>query len=157
MKIIDLYNINNGINKLSNIANTSDINFAMSIARISNEVSKEIEIINAGRKKPSNKYKEFLKEQQIINMKYAIQKEDGTIQTLNDSMIIREPLKYNKEVDELKEKYKTEIELQEKINEEFDEYLKQEFKGTITKIPKSLLPLGLTVEQVKVLYPVIND
>ena len=58
----DLLNIKEGIDKMSDITNVADINFTMTIARINDEVEKELRIIRNGRKKPSEQYKEFLKE-----------------------------------------------------------------------------------------------
>ena len=156
MRNIDLYNIRTAINKMSDIVNIADINFTMTIARINDDVEKEIKLIDKGRKKPTDKYKEFLEKQNTINMKYAIQKEDGTLQTVNGSVLVRNPLKYNTEIKELKEEYKEEVALQEKLDTEFEEYLDQEFKGNITKLPKSLLPASVNVEQVKLLFSVIQ-
>lgn len=152
----DLLNIKTGIDKLSDIVNVADINFAMTIARINNEIEREIKIIKEGRKKPSEKYQDFLKEQEELNMKYAIQKEDGTFQMLNGTMLIRNPKKYHEEYSKLKEKYKDEIKKQETIDEEFEKFLDTEIRTRITKIPKSLFPASVTVEQVKLLYPVIE-
>lgn len=156
MRIIDLYNIREGISKMSDIVNIADINFAMSMAKLNDEVERELRIIDKGRKKVSDKYKEFLEEQSIVNMTYCIQKEDGTFQTMNGNLLIRTPIKYNAEIKELRSKYKEEIAVQEKNDIEFEEYLEQEFKGNITKIPKSLFPATTKVEHSKLLFSIID-
>lgn len=152
----DLINVKTGIDKMSDLVNVADINFAMQIARISDQVEKELSIIRKGRKKPSEKYQEFLKEQETLNMKYAIQKEDGTFQMANGNMLIRNPKAYHEEYVILKDKYKEEIKEQEKIDEEFETFLDSPVKVNISKISKSLFPASATVEQVKLLFSVIE-
>ena len=157
MKNYELYNIAEGIRKISDIVNIADINFTMIIARIDSEVNAEIRIIEKGRKKPSDKYKEYLKEKEALDMKYAIQKEDGSLQMYEGAMLIRDPKKYRSELSKLEETYKEEIKEWKKIVDEFEEFLEKDCPKVITKINKSLLPSSLNVEQVRLLYPVIDN
>mgnify|MGYP001264990549 CR=1 FL=1 len=152
----DLINVKEGIDKMSDLVNVANINFAIEIARINDYVERELNIIRKGRKKPSEKYQEFLKEQEVLNMKYAIQKEDGTLQMVNGNILIRNPKAYHEEYSILKDKYKEEIKEQEKIDKEFEEFLDSPVKTTIPKISKSLFPASVTVEQVKLLFSVIE-
>jgi hypothetical protein len=152
----DLFNVKDGIEKMSDLVNVADINFAMTIARINDEVTKEIKIIQNGKRKPSDKHKEYLKEQQDINMKYAITKEDGTLQVANGNILIHNPKKYNEEINALELKYKDEVIEQTRLDEEFENFLDQEVKASITKIPKSLFPASAKVEHVKLLFSVIQ-
>lgn len=153
----DLYKVIEGIKKCSEITNSADLNFAYTMARIEAEVSAELKIIEKAKKPISDKYKEYLKKKQEIDIKYAIQKEDGTYQTLGDSLIIRNPKEYNKEIDILNNDYKEELDSVKNINSEFEKFLQLECTTKITQLPKSCIPTSLTVEQMTLLLPVIVD
>jgi hypothetical protein len=152
----DLYKVKQGIEKSSDLVNAADINFTMSIARIDSEIITELRIIEKGKKQPTDKYKEYLEKKQELDMKYTIQKEDGTCQTLNEQLLIRNPKQYYLELHDLEKEYKDEIDNVKKINDEFEIFLEQECKATISKVSKSCIPAIIKVEQAKLLFPVIE-
>lgn len=152
----DLYKIREGIQKCAQLTNVADINFAMTMARIATEVEKEIKIIELGKRKPSERYKEYLKKAKEIDIKYAVQKEDGSFHMLNNQIIIKDAKKYYIEINALREEYKVELDEAEKIQDEFTKFLDQTCKVTLTKLPKNIIPAQVTVEQLCLLYPVIE-
>ena len=152
----DLYSIVEGIKKCKSLSNTANIDFAMTLARINAEVIAELKIIEAGKKEYSNKYKEYLKKRNEIEIKYSVQNEDGSIQMYNGYLLTKDIKKLNIEIEQLELEYKDEIELVIKIEKEFRDYLNKECKIKITKIAKSLFPLELTVEQAILLHTVIE-
>jgi hypothetical protein len=156
MKNRDLYFVAEGIKKCHELVNIADINFTMTIARINSEVNAEIRIINDGRKKQPIKYKEYLKKKEGIDIKYAIQKEDGTFQTLNDSIIVRNPIEYYSEIEILNTEYKLELDTIKSITTEFNSFLDQPCVKNITKLPKEILPASINVEQATLLFSVIE-
>lgn len=152
----DLYKVKEGINKCDDLVNVSDINFAMTLAQIDYEVSTQLRVIDAGKKMLSNEYKEYLKEKKKLDLEYAIEKQDGSIQTIGNEMIIRNAGEYYSKLDVLQEKYKVDIEAVDKIQKEFEKYLDGECTNPISTLPQSLLPKEMTVEQAKLLFPIID-
>jgi len=152
----DLYKIREGIKKCANLVNVADINFTMTMARISSEVDNELKIIDKGRKEISDKYKEYLERHKEIDLKYTIQKEDGSLQLINDQLIIRDIKAYNIEISKLKLEFKEEVDKYDKIEKEFKEFLNQPCKVNISKLPKSLIPAQVNVEQMSLLFPIIE-
>jgi len=156
MTNLDLYNVKTGIEKCKDIVNVANINFAISMARIYSEVLAELKILEHGIKPFSAEYKEYIKESDEITSKYAIVKEDGTYQILNDKIIVRKPLDYNKELNELNIKYKDAIQVVKDNVEEWEKILNTQTTVKISKLPKSCIPSQLTVEQITLLFPVIE-
>jgi len=156
MTNLDLYNVKTGIEKCKDIVNVANINFAISMARIYSEVLAELKILEHGIKPFSAEYKEYIKESDEITSKYAIVKEDGTYQILNDKIIVRKPLEYNKELSELNIKYKDAIRVVKENAEEWEKILNTQTTVKISKLPKSCIPSQLTVEQITLLFPVIE-
>ncbi|MCK9429721.1 MAG: hypothetical protein M0R17_06920 [Candidatus Omnitrophica bacterium] len=156
MTNLDLYNVKTGIEKCKDIVNVANINFAISMARIYSEVLAELKILEHGIKPFSAEYKEYIKESDEITSKYAIVKEDGTYQILNDKIIVRKPLDYNKELNELNIKYKDAIQVVKDNAEEWEKILNTQTTVKISKLPKSCIPSQLTVEQITLLFPVIE-
>lgn len=152
----ELYKVKEGIDKCSDLANASDINFAMTLAEIDYEVSNQLRIIDAGKKTLSDDYKAYIKEKKKLDMDYAIQKEDGSLQSIRGELLIRNPKEYYKKLEILQDKYKDEIKAVEVIQKEFETYLDNACTKEIPKLPKSLLPKEMTVEQVKLLFPIID-
>lgn len=153
----DLYNVRAGIAKSAEIVNVANIDFAFTMARINSEVTNEIKIIEEARKKPpEEESKKYSKELEAINLEHSVQKEDGTIQTINNNTVIRNLKEYKIKLDDFEIKYKDLLETVKKNNEEFKELLKQEVKVTITKLPKKCIPAIMNVEQMTLLFTVIE-
>lgn len=152
----DLYKVLEGIEKSKNLVNIADINFTMAIARIESEIMSEIRIIEKGRKEYPEKHKEYLKKKKELDMKFALQKEDGTYQIFNGQLLVKTPNIYYSEVDKLEDEYKTTLYEVIKINKEFTNFLEGECEKTFTKINKSLFPTQLSVEQALLLFPIIE-
>jgi hypothetical protein len=153
----DLYSVALGVKKCSELVNIATIDFTMTMARINSEVQNELRIIEDGKKESSILYKEYLKKKDAIDIKYAIQREDGTFQTLNDSLLVRNPTEYYLEIDKLKEEYKEEINKVDSITKEFEKFLNQENTKISTKLSKRIIPAAMNVEQATLLFPVITD
>lgn len=152
-----LYSVMEGIQLAGELVNIGDINFVMSMAHIADEIQSEIRIIEDGKKKPSTRYKDYLKKKDQLNMKYAIQKEDGTFQIIGDSIILRDPIKYQDELATLDAEYKNDIDLEEQHETEFKIFLNQNCPKTITKIKRKLAPASMNVEQARLLFPIFED
>jgi hypothetical protein len=156
MRNTDLYRVKQGLDKCSALVNVADINFAYTLAKIESEIIPELRVLEKARKPHSKEYEDFLKEREQLDLDYAAQNADGSYQLLNDKLLIRDPKKYSTEITALENKYKDAIALNKKNSEEFEAFLLQESKITVTKLPKACMPAQLSVEQVKLLFPVIE-
>lgn len=156
MRNTDLYRVKQGIDKCSDIVNVADINFAYTLAKIESEVISELRIIEKSRKAPSAEYKEYTTERDQLMIDSGIQNPEGGYHVLDGKLLLRNPKEYAVKMNALDEKYKVEIETFKKNSEEFESFLLQECKATITKLPKGCIPAQLNVEQMRLLFSVIE-
>ena len=151
----DLYRIKNGIEACAEISNETDIKFAHTLAIIYDEIMREIDIIEKSRKKSSPMYVAYKEKYNAIQLEHSIQKEDGTLQTINGEVVIKEPLRYNTRITALKEEFKDAVDAQTIIDKELDKFLDESITKEFTKIPISLFPSNVTVGIMIMLNPVI--
>jgi len=156
MKNEDLYRVKQGIDKCSAIVNVADINFAYTMAKIDNEVINELRALEKARKDVPDDYTKYTTEREQIDIDFAVQLSGGTYQMVNNKLLISNPKEHANKISKLKEKYKEVIDIVDKNNKEFEDFLLQESKVTITKLPKGCIPAQVNVEQMKLLFSVIE-
>jgi hypothetical protein len=147
----DLYKVKNGIAKCNDIVNVANFEFAYTMAKIEDEVTKAIILLEKARK--NDEYKEYLKEKEQLDSEHIIFNSNNTPIIINGQVMLKSPKVYYSKLDELNIKFKSAIDR----NAAFINKLSEEYDGVITKLPKAYIPAQLTVEQVKLLYPVIVD
>ena len=156
MKITDLYRVKQGIDRCSSLVNVADINFAYTLAKIEAEIVAELRLVEKSRKEVPEEYKEYMTEREQLDIEYAVRQNDGTFQTLNDRLLICNPKEHAFKIAELQKKYKDIIALVKKNSEEFEVFLLQDCKAVIPTLPKGSIPAQVNVEQMKLLFPVID-
>lgn len=152
----DLYRIKSGIEACAELKNEASLEFAHTLAIIYDEIMKEVDLIEKAKKQSSPTFLEYQEKFKLIQLAYAIKKEDGSILMHNDNIMLKEPIEYEAKIKELKEEYKTAIADQEKIVKEFDDFLSKSIDTPFTKIPISLFPTDINVWTILMLNPVIT-
>lgn len=152
----DLYKVKKGIDLCRDAVNVADINFAYIMAKIESEVVAELRVIEKARKQVSPEYEKYIMESEQLEVEYAVQNQDGTFAMHGNKLLIKNPKEYSVKLKSLKDRYKDEISKKEKEDKEFEEFLLKENSVIITKLPLSLIPAQLTVDQLKHLFPVIE-
>jgi hypothetical protein len=133
MKRKEIFKLKNTIENLQEYLKKENqkIPFSLSVKLSKNKKAAEefIKTIQESVEIPE-KYNEYLeKEKEIIN-KYAIKKEDGSIDMNNNQVKIENDYieKASSELNKLKEEYKDTIEEYKKVEKEYDEYLEKEIE-----------------------------
>lgn len=148
MKRKDFYTLKRGITSCGNLSNPKDIEFVYRIVCINDTVSDAIARFEKVHPKNSDEYDKYLKEQSKILDACAMKNEDGTYVNDGVNVALANGEKYNTEMTCLKEKYKEVIEVQDKLNEKFIAFLEEEADDIkIEAIPKKLIPVGISVNQ----------
>ena len=108
-------------------------------------------------RKSSKEYEEFEEKRKEICEELAEKNEDGTPIIEDGFYIIPEQDKADEKINELREEYIDAIEKQDKKNEEILEILEEEIEIEIYMISLNLLPETMLHQEVKTLYPILQE
>lgn len=92
-----------------------------------------------------------------INRKHAKKDEKGNVVFVNRMPVFEDVAFRDKDIEEAKEKHKLIFKERDRMAKEYSEYLEQECKEKIDKIPLSLLPSSIKTEVVTLLWPIIDE
>jgi len=102
---------------------------------------------------------EYENERQRICTKYAKRDENGNPITEAGQYVIEDKEAFEKEIKQLKERYKDQLESAKKANEELDQLLEEEIELAVPKIELSELPdkVQLTTLEFELLLPIVQE
>ena len=102
-------------------------------------------------------YSEYEKERVELNEKYTKRDKDGNPEIKDKNYVIKDKVKFDEEVEKLKEKHKDAIEEREQQRKEVEELANKEITLDLKTIPLSIVPDKVTVDQMDVLSILIKD
>ena len=102
-------------------------------------------------------YREYEKERVELNEKYTKRDKDGNPEIKDKNYVIKDKVKFDEEVEKLKEKHKDAIEEREQQRKEVEELANKEITLDLKTIPLSIVPDKVTVDQMDVLSILIKD
>ena len=102
-------------------------------------------------------YREYEKERVELNEKYTKRDKDGNPEIKDKNYVIKDKVKFDEEVEKLKEKHKEAIEEREQQRKEVEELANKEITLDLKTIPLSIVPDKVTVDQMDVLSILIKD
>lgn len=102
-------------------------------------------------------YREYEKERVELNEKYTKRDKDGNPEVKDKNYVIKDKVKFEEEVEKLKEKHKDAIEEREQQRKEVEELANKEITLDLKTIPLSIVPDKVTVDQMDVLSILIKD
>jgi len=102
-------------------------------------------------------YREYEKERVELNEKYTKRDKDGNPEIKDKNYVIKDKVKFEEEVEKLKEKHKDAIEEREQQRKEVEELANKEITLDLKTIPLSIVPDKVTVDQMDVLSILIKD
>ena len=102
-------------------------------------------------------YKEYEKERVELNEKYTKRDKDGNPEVKDKNYVIKDKVKFEEEVEKLKEKHKEAIEEREQQRKGVEELANKEITLDLKTIPLSIVPDKVTVDQMEVLSILIKD
>lgn len=102
-------------------------------------------------------YSEYEKERVELNEKYTKRDKDGNPEIKDKNYVIKDKVKFEEEVEKLKEKHKDAIEEREQQRKDVEELANKEITLDLKTIPLSIVPDKVTVDQMDVLSILIKD
>ena len=102
-------------------------------------------------------YSEYEKERVELNEKYTKRDKDGNPEVKDKNYVIKDKVKFDEEVEKLKEKHKEAIEEREQQRKDVEELANKEITLDLKTIPLSIVPDKVTVDQMDVLSILIKD
>ena len=102
-------------------------------------------------------YREYEKERVELNEKYTKRDKDGNPEVKDKNYVIKDKVKFDEEVEKLKEKHKEAIEEREQQRKDVEELANKEITLDLKTIPLSIVPDKVTVDQMDVLSILIKD
>lgn len=102
-------------------------------------------------------YREYEKERVELNEKHTKRDKDGNPEIKDKNYVIKDKVKFDEEVEKLKEKHKDAIEEREQQRKEVEELANKEITLDLKTIPLSIVPDKVTVDQMEVLSILIKD
>ena len=102
-------------------------------------------------------YREYEKERVDLNEKYAKRDKDGNPEIKDKNYVIKDKVKFEEEVEKLKEKHKDAIAEREQQRKDVEELANKEITLDLKTIPLSIVPDKVTVDQMDVLSILIKD
>ena len=102
-------------------------------------------------------YREYEKERVDLNEKYAKRDKDGNPEVKDKNYVIKDKVKFEEEVEKLKEKHKDAIAEREQQRKDVEELANKEITLDLKTIPLSIVPDKVTVDQMDVLSILIKD
>lgn len=102
-------------------------------------------------------YREYEKERVELNEKYTKRDKDGNPEIKDKNYVIKDKVKFDEEVEKLKEKHKEAIEEREQQRKDVEELANKEITLDLKTIPLSIVPDKVTVDQMDVLSILIKD
>jgi polyribonucleotide nucleotidyltransferase len=102
-------------------------------------------------------YSEYEKERVELNEKYTKRDKDGNPEIKDKNYVIKDKVKFEEEVEKLKEKHKDAIAEREQQRKEVEELANKEITLDLKTIPLSIVPDKVTVDQMDVLSILIKD
>lgn len=102
-------------------------------------------------------YREYEKERVELNEKHTKRDKDGNPEIKDKNYVIKDNVKFDEEVEKLKEKHKDAIEEREQQRKEVEELANKEITLDLKTIPLSIVPDKVTVDQMEVLSILIKD
>lgn len=102
-------------------------------------------------------YREYEKERVELNEKHTKRDKDGNPEIKDKNYVIKDRVKFDEEVEKLKEKHKDAIEEREQQRKEVEELANKEITLDLKTIPLSIVPDKVTVDQMEVLSILIKD
>ena len=152
MKNIELYGIREGLSMMDGLAG---VKLGVCRAKTSRVVDRLIDDMESFKKSESwKKTDEILGE---INRKHAKKDDKGNFIIFNNLYVFEDAQSRENDINEVKEKNKAIFKEREKMANEYKEYINQECKEKIEKIPLSLLPSSIKTEVVTLLWPIIDE
>jgi hypothetical protein len=152
----ELYSLNRGIVACANLSNNNTIEFSYRLAIIQEDVEKMIRDIEKLRPKATDDYKAYLIASDKILHEYAIKNENGTYLTTKTGVAISNPVKFDEEINLLKEKYKDVIIEHETLTSDFTKFLEKDSEFKFEPIPKKYIPFSITPAQMKGILPIVE-
>lgn len=129
--------------------------FAYWVSKNKKRILEEIKTIEAANE-PTEWYKEFDKERVELCKKFADKDENWEAKIVGKSYDISDIGAFNKELEKLREKYKSDLEEMEKKNKEYEELLKEETTIDFFKIKNEIIPEVVTAKQLDPIMAVIE-
>lgn len=102
-------------------------------------------------------YREYEKERVELNEKHTKRDKDGNPEIKDKNYVIKDKVKFDEEVEKLKEKHKEAIEEREQQRKDVEELANKEITLDLKTIPLSIVPDKVTVDQMDVLSILIKD
>lgn len=152
MKNKELYLVKEGLSLMDGL---SGVKLGVCRAKITRTVERLITDMESFKKSDAwKKTNEILGE---INRKHAKKDEKGNVVFVNRMPVFEDVAFRDKDIEEAKEKHKLIFKERDRMAKEYSEYLEQECKEKIDKIPLSLLPSSIKTEVVTLLWPIIDE
>lgn len=147
-KRIELLKLNSGLIELCNIK--GNVKFAYGILKNKKAIEKELEILEELRK-PSEKQDEFEKKRVELCTKHSKKDKNGEPKIKDDAFDIEDKVKFQEELDKLKEKegFEELEKEQKKKKEEINSLLEEEIEIELHKIKLDDFPDELTANQLE--------
>lgn len=149
-KILDLYN---GLMKLSGL---KGVKFNYAVAKNVGILEPEVKAFQKAIE-PSQAYQKFDEVRAELAKKHAIKNEDKTPMFVDDAYVMEDQAAFDTAFEELKGKHKEVVEERENQIKEFNELMEKETYVTLFKVKYDQIPEEITTEQMKVVYPIIEE
>jgi hypothetical protein len=158
MKRADFYRIREGIKNIGHLFSDKDYEFVYRAVCIDEIAEAEIAKYEKTRVKPSEEYNKLIEEQSKLVDECAQKNEDGSFIMVSKMEVkIAKPDAFTDGMKSLKEKYKTAIDKHDAEEKKFNEFLEKEAPGVkFELIPKKYLPKGITINQMKGIFLIIE-
>ena len=152
MKNRELYGVKIGLSLMDGLAGVKS---GVCRAKASRVVERLIEDMESFKKSDAwKKTEDILGE---INRKHSKKDEKGNFLVENNMYVFDNPIAREKDIEEAKEKHKLIFKERDKMAKEYRDYLEQDCKEQIEKVPLSILPSTVKTEVVTLLWPIIEE
>jgi seryl-tRNA synthetase len=141
---------------LESVGNLTGVHFSYCVARNKNRVRMEIDAMKETIKR-SEKYEEYDRKRIEIAKKFSKKDETGKEVIENNSFVLEDEKSFEKEFKALKEEYKDTVAEQEKKEKDFNDFLKEESKLELYKIPFEDVPMNITSSQMSGIFAIIEE
>ena len=143
-------------NALQVVGRHQGVKFAYAVAKNLKMINAEIELL-VDTIKPSDKWAEYDNKRVLLCIKYAEQK-DGKPRFENNNYIIKDKKKFEKELDELRNEYKVEIDKQDKKLKEYNTVLlEQKTDIELHLIPMDDIPKEILAVEMGGIFDLIKE
>ena len=130
--------------------------FAYALAKNKNLVRSEVEILQK-LLQPNESLSKYEEERIELCKKYADKDEAGHPKMSNTNFVITDRVGFDKDFAELREKYKIELDENDKKIAEINEILEQELEIELHHVSIKYCPSDLTPKQMDILFSIIVD